>query len=59
MLIWGGAQFNTIGPANVIGNNGNGVSIWDDSAHNQIGGNFIGTDAAGLLAQANAYGGIE
>lgn len=57
--IWGGAQFNTIGPANVIGNNGNGVNIWDDSAYNRIGGNFIGTDAAGLHAQANVSDGIN
>jgi hypothetical protein len=54
---------NTIGGAtgqdrNIIsGNHGNGISI-TGSAHNQIVGNFIGTDVTGTLERGNAGNGI-
>jgi CSLREA domain-containing protein len=60
-----GAPSNTIGGAgnglgNVIsGNSQNGVEITDvDAPQNLVQGNFIGTDATGTMALANALDGV-
>jgi parallel beta-helix repeat protein len=62
----GGTHHNVIGSAalserNVISGNGsNGIGLWDNSTHhNTIGGNWIGTDAAGAIAIGNGGTGIH
>jgi CSLREA domain-containing protein len=51
---------DTAGVRNVIsGNTGDGVEISAISTGNQIAGNYIGTDATGLLAVANTLNGVD
>jgi CSLREA domain-containing protein len=53
------SDFNSIGPGNLIGNNGiNGVAI-AASRGNRVIGNRIGTDATGDLARGNAFNGVR
>ena len=63
--IWEGAQWNVIGgesagERNIISNNGvRGMAIQgSDTCHNQIIGNYIGTDAEGTGPQGNDVEGV-
>lgn len=59
--ISGGAAANVIGPGNVISGNGNdGVMIaYAGTTANQVAGNFIGLNAAGVAAVPNAWRGVD
>ena len=54
------ATANTVGTGNTIsGNRGDGVLIDGTSTANHVSGNFVGTDAAGLLILPNALSGVH
>jgi hypothetical protein len=59
--IWGGAQDNTVGPANTIsGNDQVGVDIEDTgTTGNVVWGNHIGTDANGTSGAGNTWSGVR
>ncbi|MGB3219797.1 MAG: right-handed parallel beta-helix repeat-containing protein, partial [Anaerolineae bacterium] len=59
IVIRDGAEQNTIGPDNVIGNNGNGVVLESNVGYNVITGNLVGTDTTGTAAQANVQDGLS
>jgi parallel beta-helix repeat protein len=55
-----GAQYNVIGPDNLIsGNSGVGIQIWDsDTMSNTVAGNLVGTDVSGMVALGNYLCGV-
>ncbi len=57
--IWQGAHDNTVGPGNIISDNGGeGILLGVDVSGTAIFGNFIGTNAAGTAALGNSGDGI-
>ncbi len=65
VLVWSGAARNRIGglepgEGNVIGGNSEwGIRIWmSGTGHNEVVGNFIGTDEQGTVSLPNTRGGI-